>query len=93
MFLLKEYQKCFRETKQEILETLGEKSFEVSEMYIFGKSKAFCRRLEKVSILYAVNISGEIGFLQRTFHNVDSTICALNQPVKELFIESNYALP
>uniref|UniRef100_A0A8B9E3A9 Dynein axonemal heavy chain 8 n=1 Tax=Anser cygnoides TaxID=8845 RepID=A0A8B9E3A9_ANSCY len=48
MFLLKEYQKCFHETKQEILETLGEKSFEVSEMYIFGKSEAFCRRLEKM---------------------------------------------
>nr|XP_038033594.1 dynein heavy chain 8, axonemal [Anas platyrhynchos] len=54
MFLLKEYQKCFRETKQEILETLGEKSFEVSEMYIFGKSKAFCRRLEKITEMITV---------------------------------------
>ncbi|NXU46526.1 DYH8 protein, partial [Drymodes brunneopygia] len=46
--LLKEYQKCFREAKQEILENIGEKAFEVSEMYIFGKSEAFCRRLEKI---------------------------------------------
>lgn len=72
MFLLKEYQKCFRETKQEILETLGEKTFEVSEMYIFGKSEAFCRRLEKVSILCAVIISREEGLLQRTVYKVDT---------------------
>ncbi|XP_032540330.1 dynein heavy chain 8, axonemal isoform X1 [Chiroxiphia lanceolata] len=52
--LLKEYQKCFREAKQEILETLGEKAFEVSEMYIFGKSEAFCRRLEKITEMIAV---------------------------------------
>ncbi|XP_040468168.1 dynein heavy chain 8, axonemal [Falco naumanni] len=49
MFMLKEYQKCFHETKQEVWETLGEKAFDVSEMYIFGKSKAFCRRLEKIT--------------------------------------------
>ncbi|XP_075002904.1 dynein axonemal heavy chain 8 isoform X1 [Calonectris borealis] len=62
MFLLKEYQKCFRETKQEILETLGEKTFEVSEMYIFGKSEAFCRRLEKITEMI----------------NVVQTFCALS---------------
>ncbi|KAJ7419451.1 hypothetical protein BTVI_25264 [Pitangus sulphuratus] len=54
MCLLKEYQKCFREAKQEILETLGEKAFEVSEMYIFGKSEAFCRRLEKITEMIAI---------------------------------------
>ncbi|XP_074720939.1 dynein axonemal heavy chain 8 [Strix uralensis] len=54
MFLLKKYQKCFHETKQEILETLGEKTFEVSEMYIFGKSEAFCRRLEKITEMITV---------------------------------------
>uniref|UniRef100_A0A8C0EXI2 Dynein axonemal heavy chain 8 n=1 Tax=Bubo bubo TaxID=30461 RepID=A0A8C0EXI2_BUBBB len=54
MVLLKEYQKCFHETKQEILETLGEKTFEVSEMYIFGKSEAFCRRLEKITEMITV---------------------------------------
>ncbi|NXH93693.1 DYH8 protein, partial [Pachycephala philippinensis] len=54
IYLLKEYQKCFREAKQEILESLGEKSFEVSEMYIFGKSEAFCRRLEKIMAMIAI---------------------------------------
>ncbi|XP_068255611.1 dynein axonemal heavy chain 8 [Nyctibius grandis] len=54
MFLLKEYQKCFHATKQEILETLGEKTFEVSETYIFGKSEAFCRRLEKITEMITV---------------------------------------
>uniref|UniRef100_A0A8D0F655 Dynein axonemal heavy chain 8 n=1 Tax=Strix occidentalis caurina TaxID=311401 RepID=A0A8D0F655_STROC len=54
MFLLKKYQKCFHETKQEILETLGEKTFEVSETYIFGKSEAFCRRLEKITEMITV---------------------------------------
>ncbi|KAM6082368.1 dynein axonemal heavy chain 8 [Chlamydotis macqueenii] len=54
MFLLKEYQKCFHETKQEIWETLGEKTFEVSETYIFGKSEALCRRLEKITEVITV---------------------------------------
>ncbi|NXB25725.1 DYH8 protein, partial [Rhagologus leucostigma] len=52
--LLKEYQKCFREAKQEISKNLGEKAFEVSEMYIFGKSEAFCRRLEKIMEMIAI---------------------------------------
>uniref|UniRef100_A0A8C3TQI8 Dynein axonemal heavy chain 8 n=1 Tax=Catharus ustulatus TaxID=91951 RepID=A0A8C3TQI8_CATUS len=46
--LLKEYQKCFRESKKETLASLGEKALEVSEVYIFGKSEAFCKRLEKI---------------------------------------------
>ncbi|NXH09574.1 DYH8 protein, partial [Bucco capensis] len=54
IFLLKEYKKCFYETKQEILETLGEKPFEVSETYIFGKAEAFCRRLEKITEMITV---------------------------------------
>ncbi|KFU84710.1 Dynein heavy chain 8, axonemal, partial [Chaetura pelagica] len=49
MDLFNEYRKCFHKTRQEILETLGEKRFEVSELYIFGKSNAFCRRLEKIT--------------------------------------------
>lgn len=87
---MKEYQKCFQETKQEILETLGEKSFEVSEMYIFGQSEAFCRRLEKVSILCAVIISKE-GPLQQQFTRwIPVNIHALNHPVKEFVtIERN----
>ncbi|NXU62099.1 DYH8 protein, partial [Horornis vulcanius] len=52
--LLKEYQKCFRETKQEPSEHLGERALEVSEMYIFGKSEAFCRRLEKIMEMIAI---------------------------------------
>ncbi|XP_061847250.1 dynein axonemal heavy chain 8 isoform X2 [Colius striatus] len=51
--LLKGYQKCFQETEQ-TLESLGEKTFEVSEMYIFGKSEAFCRRLEKIKEMITV---------------------------------------
>ncbi|XP_010219892.1 PREDICTED: dynein heavy chain 8, axonemal [Tinamus guttatus] len=54
IFLLKEYQKCFHKTRQQILETLGEKSFEVSEMYIFGKFEAFCRRLEKITEMITI---------------------------------------
>ncbi|XP_064014378.1 dynein axonemal heavy chain 8 [Pogoniulus pusillus] len=56
IFLLKEYQKYFQEAKKEILESLGERrnTFEVSEMYIFGKSEAFCRRLEKITEIITV---------------------------------------
>uniref|UniRef100_A0A803W400 Dynein axonemal heavy chain 8 n=1 Tax=Ficedula albicollis TaxID=59894 RepID=A0A803W400_FICAL len=52
--LLKEYQKCFRESKQETLASLGEKALEVSEVYIFGKSEAFCKRLEKIMRMIAI---------------------------------------
>ncbi|NWT51238.1 DYH8 protein, partial [Erythrocercus mccallii] len=52
--LLKEYQKCFQETRQEPSEHLGERALEVSEMYIFGKSEAFCRRLEKIMEMIAI---------------------------------------
>ncbi|NXE58453.1 DYH8 protein, partial [Calcarius ornatus] len=46
--LLREYQKCFHEAREETSKNLGEKALEVSEVYIFGKSEAFCRRLEKI---------------------------------------------
>uniref|UniRef100_H0ZBP9 Dynein axonemal heavy chain 8 n=1 Tax=Taeniopygia guttata TaxID=59729 RepID=H0ZBP9_TAEGU len=48
--LLREYQKCFHEARQETSENLpfGGKALEVSEVYIFGKAEAFCRRLEKM---------------------------------------------
>ncbi|NXP40789.1 DYH8 protein, partial [Leiothrix lutea] len=52
--LLKEYQKCFHESRQETSEHLGERALEVSEMYIFGKSEAFCRRLEKIMKMIAI---------------------------------------
>uniref|UniRef100_A0A8D2M816 AAA+ ATPase domain-containing protein n=1 Tax=Zonotrichia albicollis TaxID=44394 RepID=A0A8D2M816_ZONAL len=65
IYLLREYQKCFHEARQETAKNLGEKALEVSEMYIFGKSEAFCRRLEKVSILGDVVICKEEASLQR----------------------------
>ncbi|NWV39501.1 DYH8 protein, partial [Grantiella picta] len=52
--LLKEYQKSFREATQGTSGNLGEKTLEVSDMYIFGKSEAFCRRLEKIMEMIAV---------------------------------------
>ncbi|NXW67144.1 DYH8 protein, partial [Hirundo rustica] len=54
IYLLKEYQKCFHEARQETSENQGEKALEVSEMYIFGKSEAFCRRLEKIMEMIAI---------------------------------------
>uniref|UniRef100_A0A674I063 Dynein axonemal heavy chain 8 n=1 Tax=Terrapene triunguis TaxID=2587831 RepID=A0A674I063_9SAUR len=54
IFLFKEYQKCFHKTRKQILEALGEKTFEVSEMYIFGKFEAFCKRLEKITEMITV---------------------------------------
>ncbi|XP_044299056.1 dynein axonemal heavy chain 8 isoform X1 [Varanus komodoensis] len=53
-FLFKEYQKSFHKTRKQILETLGEKTFEVSEMYIFGKFEAFCKRLEKITEMITI---------------------------------------
>ena len=46
--LYKTYQATFQRTKQKIEETPGEKPFEFSEMYIFGKFETFCKRLDKV---------------------------------------------
>nr|XP_048699429.1 dynein axonemal heavy chain 8 [Caretta caretta] len=54
IFLFKEYQKCFHKTRKQILEALGEKTFEVSEMYIFGKFEAFCKRLEKITEMITI---------------------------------------
>ncbi|XP_074805212.1 dynein axonemal heavy chain 8 [Natator depressus] len=54
IFLFKEYQKCFHKTRRQILEALGEKTFEVSEMYIFGKFEAFCKRLEKITEMITI---------------------------------------
>ncbi|NXA78248.1 DYH8 protein, partial [Thryothorus ludovicianus] len=52
--LLKEYQKRFHEAMGETLENLGKKTLEVSEVYIFGKAAAFCRRLEKIMEMIAI---------------------------------------
>ncbi|MEJ1288061.1 hypothetical protein NN561_019090 [Cricetulus griseus] len=54
IFLFKEYQASFHKTRKQILESSGEKSFEVSEMYIFGKFEAFCKRLEKIKEMITI---------------------------------------
>uniref|UniRef100_A0A8D1HDV9 AAA+ ATPase domain-containing protein n=1 Tax=Sus scrofa TaxID=9823 RepID=A0A8D1HDV9_PIG len=54
IFLFKEYQASFHKTRKQILESSGEKSFEVSEMYIFGKFEAFCKRLEKITEMITI---------------------------------------
>lgn len=47
--LYQEYKEAFRRTKEKTETTPGERAFEFSEMYIFGKFDTFCKRLEKVS--------------------------------------------
>ena len=46
--LYRDYQAFFHKTKRRIQTTPDEKPFEFSEMYIFGKFEAFCKRLEKI---------------------------------------------
>ena len=46
--LYKEYQKCFHKIKKKIDEIPGARPFDFSEMYIFGKFDAFCKRIDKV---------------------------------------------
>ena len=48
--LYKKYQESFHRIKEKIEQTPGERPFEFSEMYIFGKFESFCKRLEKVII-------------------------------------------
>ncbi|XP_046878072.1 dynein axonemal heavy chain 8-like [Hypomesus transpacificus] len=47
--LYREYQSCFHQTRKQTMGRPGEKPFEVSEMYIFGKFEGFCKRLEKIT--------------------------------------------
>lgn len=54
-------------------------------MYIFGKSEAFCRRLEKVSKLCVFIVSTEVQLLQRTVDKANLTLYALNNSVEEFF--------
>uniref|UniRef100_A0A8I3RXS5 Dynein axonemal heavy chain 8 n=1 Tax=Canis lupus familiaris TaxID=9615 RepID=A0A8I3RXS5_CANLF len=57
--------------KKQILESSGEKSFEVSEMNIFGKFEAFCKRLEKVTIMQSLNSTIEgIDIMSIKFKNI-----------------------
>ncbi|XP_027953732.1 dynein heavy chain 5, axonemal [Eumetopias jubatus] len=46
--LKQEYQHCFHKVKQKLKQDPGEKQFEFSEMYIFGKFETFHRRLAKI---------------------------------------------
>lgn len=58
--LNQEYQKCFQRTKKRIAEDPTMRPFEFSEMYIFGKFDAFCKRLNQVG-------SALVTFQLRTF--------------------------
>ncbi|XP_056012226.1 dynein axonemal heavy chain 8-like [Ostrea edulis] len=49
--LYENYQASFQRTKEKIDGTPGERPFEFSEMYIFGKFETFCRRLDKIIAL------------------------------------------
>ncbi|KAK3588116.1 hypothetical protein CHS0354_012173 [Potamilus streckersoni] len=49
--LYKNYHEIFHKTKEKIESTPGERPFDFSEMYIFGKFETFCRRLEKIITL------------------------------------------
>lgn len=44
--LNREYQSCFQRTKQKLDELPDERPFDFSEMSIFSKFDAFCRRYE-----------------------------------------------
>lgn len=46
--LNEEYEACFQKTKQRIANDPSQKPFEFSEMSIFGKFDAFCKRILKV---------------------------------------------
>ncbi|KAI9206840.1 dynein heavy chain and region D6 of dynein motor-domain-containing protein [Polychytrium aggregatum] len=48
------YQRFFHETKKKLQETPQEKQFDFSEMYIFGKFDAFCKRIQKVIDMFSV---------------------------------------
>ena len=46
--LYEQYRKAFYSVKTKIEAAPKERHFDFSEMYIFGKFEAFCKRLEKV---------------------------------------------
>ena len=46
--LKQEYLRSFQKTKNMLQHSPNERPFDFSEMYIFGKFEAFCRRLSKV---------------------------------------------
>jgi dynein heavy chain len=54
MKLNEAYQRCFHEIKKKLQETPNEKQFDFSEMYIFGKFDAFCKRIQKVIEMFSI---------------------------------------
>ncbi|TPX43177.1 hypothetical protein SeLEV6574_g05202 [Synchytrium endobioticum] len=48
------YQNCFHDTKRKLQKTPNEKQFDFSEMYIFGKFDAFCKRIQKVVDMFSI---------------------------------------
>ena len=66
--LFEGYQKCFLQVKQKSQGSSQEQPLEVSEMYVFGKFKNFCKRLNRIqrmvvavenfSVLGKTNIEG-----------------------------------
>ncbi|XP_040286209.1 dynein heavy chain 8, axonemal [Bufo bufo] len=52
-FLIQEYQESFHR-KQAYSEMHNEKSFDVSESYIFGKLEAFCERTDKIGKIISI---------------------------------------
>ncbi|KAJ1563094.1 Dynein heavy chain 5, axonemal [Cladochytrium tenue] len=83
MKLNEAYQRCFHETKKRLQENPAEKQFDFSEMYIFGKFDAFCRRIQKVidmfsiiekfSMLERLGVEGMDSLIRR-FSNVVNTM-------------------
>ncbi|KAI9015067.1 dynein heavy chain and region D6 of dynein motor-domain-containing protein [Gaertneriomyces semiglobifer] len=73
------YQRVFHEVKRKLAETPQEKQFDFSEMYIFGKFDAFCKRIQKVidmfgniekfSLLEKLGIEGMDSLIKR-FSNI-----------------------
>ena len=49
VYLYKHYRESFYRIKRKIDQSPEERPFEFSEMYIFGKFDAFCKRCEKIS--------------------------------------------
>jgi dynein heavy chain len=83
MKLNEAYQRCFHEVKKKLQETPNEKQFDFSEMYIFGKFDAFCKRIQKVidmfniiqkfALLQQLGVEG-MDMIVRRFYNILTTL-------------------
>ncbi|XP_037394017.1 dynein heavy chain 8, axonemal [Pygocentrus nattereri] len=79
IYLFHEYQSCFHKTKKQNLERPDGKPFEVSEMHIFGKFEAFCKRLNKITqMITAMKTFSALG--KSTIEGID-TIAAKFQNI------------